>query len=145
MSLLNMMKAAVAGVAGAAALTLIHQGTRRLLPDAPRLDTLGVRALESLSGSREKEGSQELYDLALFGDLAGNGLYYGMAGLFGSRNSILTGTLLGAAAGIGSVVIPPRIGLGGDVTNRTPASQALAIGMYTTGGLVAGAVYQLLD
>jgi len=140
-----MMKAALAGVAGSVAVTLIHQATRRISPDAPRLDTLGMRGLASLAGTPERAGSQELYDLALFGDLAGNGIYFGMAGLFGSRNSILAGVLLGAAAGIGSVVIPPRIGLGRDATNRTPANQALAIGMYTTGGLVAGAVYDLLD
>src|SRR5947209_6611885 len=118
MSLLNMMKAAVAGVAGAAVLTVIHQTTRKVSGDAPRLDTLGMRGLARLSGTPDGELSQELYDLALIGDLAGNGIYFGMAGL-GGRNSILTGALLGAAAGLGSVIIPPRIGLGADATNRT--------------------------
>lgn len=144
MSLLNMMKAAIAGVAGATAFTLIHQVTRNVSPEAPRLDTLGMRGLASLSGSPTGEASQELYDLALLGDLAGNGIYFGLAGL-GGRQSVLTGALLGAAAGIGSVVLPPRIGLGADATNRTPANQALTVAMYTAGGAIAGAVYRLLD
>ena len=36
-------KALASGVAGACALTLLHEGVRRAVPDAPRMDVLGER------------------------------------------------------------------------------------------------------
>lgn len=54
------------------------------------------------------------------------------------------GTLLGLAAGIGSVVLPAQLGLENSATDRTLETQALAIGMYTAGGMAAGAAYRLM-
>ena len=53
--------------------------------------------------------------------------------------------LLGLAAGVGGVVLPEYLGLSSAPSARTKATQAMTIGWYTLGGVVAGLVYSLLD
>jgi hypothetical protein len=140
-SVTNQVKSVVAGVAGAVALTALHEVTRRLSPNAPRLDVLGTRSLSRFLGAEENE---DLRDLALAGDLAGNGAYYALVGLLGRSSPVAVGTLLGILAGIGSVAIPPQLGLGSSPSRREPTTQAMSVGLYAAGGAVAGAVYRAL-
>jgi hypothetical protein len=142
MGLLNQTKAAAAGVAGAIALTALHETGRRLTPEAPRLDVLGMRGLSRVF---DLDLSDELHDFTLAADLAANGIYYGLVGLFSPRHALTAGTLLGLAAGIGSIVIPPRLGLGWDATNRSTQTQIASIALYAAGGAVAGLVYSALN
>ena len=73
----------LSGLAGAAALTLIHESVRRLRPDAPRMDTLGRRAIASgmEAVGMEPPAEDRLQAAALVGDLASNTLYYALVGL----------------------------------------------------------------
>lgn len=133
------------GVAGACALTLIHETARRVVPDAPRLDVLGMRALaKSMRAADVELPNIELRDLALAGDLAANSLYYSLVGLGGRKSAWLCGALLGLGAGIGAVLLPEPLGLEGNETPRTTATKAMTIAWYLAGGLAAAATYRCL-
>lgn len=139
-------KAIAAGAAGAAATTLLHELTRRLTPDAPRVDLLGMQALARLlraTGTAPPAGDA-LYTLTLAGDLASNTAYFGVVGAGPRERAVALGAALGLVAGAGAVLLPPYLGLSGATTERTRATAALTVALYTAGGLVAGAVYRAL-
>lgn len=138
--------ALIGGAVGATALTLIHETARRALPDAPRMDTLGRRALArgmEAVGIEPPQG-QAMQTMALAGDLVSNTLFYALAGLGPAEEAIEHGGILGAVAGVGAIGLPPMMGLGTDASLRTPAQAAMTLGWYLAGGLVAGVVVSLL-
>ncbi len=120
---------ALAGVAGAVAVVLLHRALR------------GSRFRRSPHPQLPEPGT--LRDVRLAGGLISGGLYYGLTGVLGRDRALATGALLGVAAGVGSVMLPVRLGLRTGTENR-PETQALEVGTYATGGLVAGATYRLL-
>lgn len=129
------------GLAGACAVTLLHETVRRFVPEAPRMDVLGMRALSKLMRMADQEPPQdqeELHNWTLAGDIVSNSLYYSLAGT--GKNALWRGAILGAAAGAGAVLLPGPLGLGEEPSNRTPQTQAMAIGYYLLGGMVAAAV-----
>jgi hypothetical protein len=130
----------LSGLAGAAVVTLLHEMLKRSVPDAPRLDTLGMRGVSKLfmAAGQAPPSAPVLFGTALGGDLAANASYYSLVG--GSANPVLAGVTLGAVAGIGSVFLPEQMGLGRRPTRRTPQTSAMAVALYTAGGLAAGAV-----
>jgi hypothetical protein len=132
--------ALLAGAAGAAALTAVHQAARRYRTDAPRMDVLGMRALAR--GARavdiEPPRRRQLYRATLAGDLVANTLYY--AAVARSRSPVRAGLALGAAAGVGALVLPPPMGLGRPPHVESWANRAMTVAWYTIGGLVAGAI-----
>jgi hypothetical protein len=136
--------ALLSGLAGAMALTILHETVRRIRPDAPRTDTLGRRAtargLEA--AGLETPPEDQLQAVALGGDVVANTLYYSLA-CFG-RPSLTRGTALGAAAGLGALVLAPLMGLGSRPGSRTPQTAAMTVVWYTAGGLAAAAVHQAL-
>lgn len=140
------VEALAGGAAGAAVLTLIHETARRAVPDAPRMDVLGKRALAA--GARavgaEPPSGARLHAAALAGDLAANAAYYALVGLGGPGGAVARGGLLGLAAGLGAVLLPGPLGLGTAPSRRTPQTAAMTVAWYTLGGLVAGAVYRQL-
>lgn len=143
---MSLLRTLGSGLAGACALTLIHEGARRVLADAPRMDILGMRAM---ARSYNAVGAptptpDELFNRTLVGDIAGNALYYSAVGLGGRDGVYLRGAALGLAAGIGAVALPGPLGLGEDASARTPATQAMTIAWYTLGGLAAAATYACL-
>jgi hypothetical protein len=131
----------LSGLAGATVLTLIHETARRLHPDAPRMDTLGRRAIASgmEAAGLDPPDEDSLQAAALVGDLATNTLYYSFAG-----PSLAHGAAIGAVAGIGAVVLPPFMGLGHRPGARTPQTAAMTIAWYTLGGIVAAAAHKAL-
>jgi len=134
-----------AGLAGALALTLIHETARRLRPeDAPRMDVLGMRGLRKLLGKANAPQPNEdtLFNLTMAGDVLSNGLYYSLVG--SGRHAVRRGLLLGLAAGAGGVLLPGPLGLGEAPSRRTPQTQGMTLAWYTAGGLVAGAVARAL-
>ena len=137
----TVLQALETGVAGACTLTFIHETARRLLPNAPRLDTLGrraiVRAMEKMRLPSPSEGS--LQGLALTGDILFNSLYYSFVGVGSRKSALLRGSLLGLGAGLGAVFLPKYLGLGAKPTNRTPATKAMSVAWYVAGGLAAAA------
>jgi hypothetical protein len=140
----RLLSAVLAGAAGALALTLIQQILKNATRLAPRADSLGRQTITaaSLKAGRPLLRGRSLQQAALTGDLAGNTLFYGSVAFSSTRHAPLVGTLMGAAAGTGAVFLPEPLGLDPVATNRSTETRLMTIGMYTVGGLVAGATYR---
>jgi len=136
------MKALVAGFAGACALTILHEILKRNVPRAPRLDILGMRSIAKGMRMAGQQPPDHLHDTALAGDLFANTAYYSLVGAAGSEKAMLTGSLLGVGAGLGAVVLPKPMGLGVGPSDRTMGTQAMAVSLYLTGGMLAAAAYR---
>ncbi|WP_439880535.1 hypothetical protein ACSX1A_15415 [Pontibacter sp. MBLB2868] len=137
----DILKAMAGGVAGACVLTLVHETLRRVVPDAPRMDVLGMRSISKLmqeAGEEPPRDREELHNWSLAGDVVSNSLYYSLAGT--GKSAWWRGALLGAAAGAGAVLLPGPLGLGEEPSNKTTKTQAMTVGYYLLGGLVAAAV-----
>ncbi|WP_345222681.1 hypothetical protein [Hymenobacter koreensis] len=136
----NVIQALVSGFAGAIALTLVHQAARKLTPNAPRMDILGMRGLRKILDAADapQPDRQTLYNATMAGDLFSNGLYYSLVG--SGEDAWVRGAALGIAAGVGGVVLPGPLGLGDGPSNRTPQTQLMTVAWYTLGGLVAAGV-----
>jgi hypothetical protein len=137
---MELSKALVGGLAGAVALTIAHETLRRFVPEAPRMDVLGMRAISKTMkkvGTQPPEGSA-LRAWAMAADVVSNSLYYSLAGA--GKDAWLRGSILGAGAGAGAVLLPGPMGLGSDPSNRTNSTRAMTVGLYLLGGVVAAAV-----
>jgi hypothetical protein len=137
-----MKTALAAGALGAITTNGLHEIVRRAMPNAPRLDVLGMQALAKFvaRGGGSPPTGRTLYGLTLAGDLASNAAYYALVGLVPRTYAVRMGLLLGAASGIGAVCLPPSMGLDAKPTARTPATRIATIALYTAGGLTAGLV-----
>lgn len=144
------MKATTAlagGLAGAATITLLHESIKKVVPQAPRMDRLGM---EAISKGLKKAGKKVPNETALFtmtmaGDLISNALYYSTAAIGSEKNIWVRSSLLGLAAGLGAVLLPKPIGLNNRHSDRTIATQVMTVGLYVTGALVTTAVIKLLN
>src|SRR4051812_22056230 len=136
--------ALLSGLAGAAALTVLHETVRRVRSDAPRMDTLGRRAIAKglEAAGLETPPEDQLQAVALGGDVVANTLYYSLACL--GKPSLARGAVLGAAAGLGALFLAPLMGLGSRPGARTPQTAAMAVAWYTAGGLAASATHRAL-
>ena len=131
----------VSGAIGAGVLTLIHQGARRRLPRAPRMDVLGMRAVDRVTewmGARVLPRPQ-LQRAALAGDLIANSLYYSMVPGRTASNTWRRGLMLGAMAGVGALSLPERLGLGTPPDSDSRSNQFMTVAWYVLGGLAAAA------
>src|SRR6188474_1511894 len=70
------------GIAGAIALTLVHETARRVIPHAPRVDVIGTRALSRplRAMGYQPPHFNRLHNVALAGELVSNGAYYSLVG-----------------------------------------------------------------
>ncbi len=140
-------QAAVAGAAGAVTTNVLHEITRRLTPDAPRVDLLGMQALArglQFLGFEAPVGGT-LYRLTLAGDLVSNSAYFALVARGPQDMALPVGAALGVLAGIGAVVLPQRLGLSATPTERTTMTKALTVLLYTAGGIAAGLAFDALD
>ena len=140
---MSFAKALLSGFVGACTVTLIHETARRFVPDAPRMDILGMRAIsKSLRAVGEQPpAGRRLHTAALVGDILSNSLYYSLVGVGRGKNVRLLGAGLGTAAGVGGVVLPEPLGLGGDASGRSKSTQIMTVGWYLAGGLAAALAY----
>lgn len=142
----TLVQAISGGIAGACAVTALHESARRTVPEAPRMDILGMRAisrgLEAMGCEPPRE--ERLHEAALAGDLVSNSLYYSLIGLGKPEDAVRNGALLGLAAGLGGVLLPGPLGLGEAPSNRTRATQGMTIAWYLLGGVAAGLAYRYL-
>jgi hypothetical protein len=140
------MTALGSGLAGALALTAVHETARQQISTAPRMDMLGMQAVENGFRSVHAQPPQgtALYEIAMVGDIVSNALYYSMVAAGKPEGALLRGAMLGLTAGLGAVVLPKPLGLQPQL-NRTNATHAMTIGWYLLGGLAAGAAYQMLS
>ena len=139
------LKALTSGLVGACGLTLVDETARRFVKDAPRMDVLGMRALARTmnAAGQTPPSDDKLHGAALAGDIISNSLYYSLVGVGQERGALLRGALLGAGAGLGAVVLPPRLNLGSDASARTAQTQLMTVAWYTIGGLAAAAAFQM--
>ena len=138
--------AALSGLAGALALTTVHQIARAVSDDAPRMDIVGVRAIAiGLRASGANPGSADtLYPVALAGDIACNSAYYALVAAGRRPNVWMRGVLLGLGAGVGALVLPRRLGLGDPPRSHRVANQIMTVAWYLIGGLAAAATAECL-
>lgn len=132
--------AATAGAVGALTTTLLHEITRRLLSDAPRVDLLGMQALARglQAAGLPTPGGRPLYALTLAGDLVSNTAYFALVGVGSRGKAPLVGLALGVAGGVGAVYLPQYLGLNAQLTTRTGRTGLLTVALYTAGGLATG-------
>lgn len=137
----------IGGLAGAATVTLLHESIRRVVPEAPRMDRLGMQAISKglKKAGRKVPGEDELFTVAMVGDLVSNAIYYSAAGIGAEKNIWFRSAALGLAAGLGAVLLPEPLGLNSKYSNKTTATQLMTVGLYVTGALVTTAVIKLLN
>lgn len=134
------------GVAGAAAVTLIHESVKRIVPRAPRMDLLGMNAISKGLNAIgiNTPTDAKLFALALAGDLLSNSIYYSLAGIGAEKNLWLRSSVLGLAAGLGAVALPGPLGLEEKHSNKTTATKLMTVGLYVAGAIVTTAVIKML-
>ncbi len=139
------VRALAAGVTGAAVVTALNEAGRRLVPQSPRMDLIGGRAVAKTAGALglRRPEHKERYRISLAGDLLSNSAYYALAAA-GGRRSIPAGGAIGLAAGAGAAWLPKPLGLGRQPDARGALTPALTVTWYTLAGLAAGAVARLL-
>lgn len=142
----HVVESVVSGLAGATALTAVHQALKPRVAGAPRMDVYGRRVVaRTLRGvGVEPPAGERLQAAALTMDLASNTLYYAAIGFLAGRHAGRAGGALGVLAGLGAVLLPPVMGLGSKPGSRHKRTILMTIAYYTLGGLVAGAVYRML-
>ena len=131
----------ISGVAGAVALTAVHQAARAVTDAAPRMDIVGMRALArgiTASGGDAPRSSNRLYLATLAGDLISNSAYYSLA------TSYTRGAAMGLLAGLGALFLPERLGLGTPPKSELLANQVMTVAWYVVGGLAAAATADCL-
>lgn len=144
---MKILSAVSGGIAGAFALTLLHETVRRINANAPRMDLLGMQALaKSLkSVNTPVPNEDKLFKITMAGDILSNSFYYSVAGIGGKEGALLRGTLLGLAAGIGAVYLPKPLGLNPAPASRTLQTKIMTVALYLAGGLAAGAAGKLIE
>ena len=138
----SVLQALSSGLAGAVAVTLVHETARRFIPDAPRMDVLGMRAIARGMYKMDEQPpeGEELFRWSILGDLVSNTLYYSLVAT--GQQPWFKGVLMGSLAGVGGVLLPGPLGLGTEPSGRTPQTKAMTIAWYLLGGLVTAAVAQ---
>ena len=138
--------AALSGIAGALALTTVHQVARAMTDNAPRMDIVGIRAIASgLRAAGANPGrADSLYPVALAGDIACNSAYYALVATGRRPNVWARGVLLGIGAGIGALLLPRRLGLGDPPHSHRISNQIMTVAWYLIGGLAAAATAECL-
>jgi hypothetical protein len=143
---MNATTAIAGGLAGAASITLLHESLKRIVPEAPRMDRLGMQAISKglKKAGKKVPDSDTLFTAAMIGDLLSNAIYYSTAAIGKEENVWKRSAALGLAAGLGAVLLPKPLGLNEKHSNRTIATQLMTVGLYVTGAVVTTAVMQLL-
>ena len=135
------------GTAGAVVLTLLHEVARRRIPSAPRMDLMGMRAIRRMAPNlREPQmSSRDLHNLALAGDIVSNSLYYAAIPARSRRATWMRATALGAAAGLGALLVPEPIGLGPPPHSHLRSNQLMTVAWYLAGAFATAATASALD
>jgi hypothetical protein len=136
----------ISGLAGSLALTFLHETLRKHVDLAPRMDLMGEEGVAKiLSAAGVPVPSEpQLFNLTMGGDIVGNAGYYALVATI-PKHPLASGAVLGLAAGIGALTLPDKLGLNKEYSNATRTTQVLTMAIYFFGGIVAGAVYKVLD
>jgi hypothetical protein len=135
------------GLVGAVALTALHEGTRRVAAHPPRMDLLGRRAVKkSLDATgQDARPRAELHRWALLGDIVANTIYYASIGRGAGRGKWGRALVLGTAAGVGAMTLPPLLGLGRAPNSQYTSTHLMTLGLYLTGALASAAAASYMN
>lgn len=136
----------VSGLAGALVLTAVHEVARRQVPDAPRMDVLGMRVLRRYVPAlqHERPRSSRLHRLALAGDIVANAGYYAAVPGRTATQTWMRAAALGVAAGVGALALPRRLGVGDAPHAASRANQVMTVAWYVAGALASAATARAL-
>ena len=131
-----------AGLVGAASVTLLNHLAKRYLPQAPRIDILGLQLARVAFNKARLDPPMglpiKIVALTL-ATLVSNSLFYGLVGIGKPKTAWLRGGALGLAMGVGAVTLPSALGASDDTTARTPMMKARTIRMVRCGRFACGA------
>jgi hypothetical protein len=142
-----MIQALISGLAGAAALTLAHEFIRKRVPDAPRMDVLGMESVKTVLnalGMNQTSSNGNLFKSALVGDIISNTIYYSAVGSKAGLGAWIRGAGLGISAGLGIIGLSPKMGFTKASTCKNLNTCATTVGLYVLGGLAAAAMANLI-
>ncbi|KLT63956.1 hypothetical protein [Pedobacter sp. BMA] len=131
-----------AGLAGAVALNLLHEGLKKTGRDMPRIDLLGEEALNDILGTvgGHIKNEKQLYLATLAGDILSNTFYYSLIGAGGKKHIWLKAIFSGLSAGVGATELAKPLGLDETTVARSNKTKVLTIAYYLSGALVTAAV-----
>lgn len=132
----GLTRSLTSGVAGALALTMIHETGRRVLAHAPRMDEVAMRGLRRVLPGKQRDPVR-LHQLALTGDLLANAVYYSAIAAPTCKATWTRAAALGTAAGFCALLLPERLGLGVPPNAEHRANQIMTLGWYIAGALAA--------
>ena len=135
----RLTRSLTSGVAGALALTTIHETGRRLVTNAPRMDEVAMRGLRKVLPGKQRDPVR-LHKLALAGDLVSNAVYYSVIAAPTRKATWMRAGALGTAAGLCALLLPERIGLGAPPNSDRRANQFMTVAWYLAGALAAAFV-----
>jgi len=135
------------GIAGTITVASLHEGLKRITPDAPRMDLLDIELIRKglQLAHQEIPETRELERWAVGGELICDTAYYSLVAIGRKKEVWTRGALLGLFAGITAVILPGPLGLSKEPSNKTTATQLMTIGLYLAGGIVAAAITKLVD
>jgi hypothetical protein len=142
-----MIRALISGLAGATALTVAHEVLRKQIPDAPRMDVLGMEVMQkalNAFGINTAQANGNLFKSALAGDIISNTLYYSGVGGRRGMGAWIRGGMLGLSAGLGIIGLSPKLGFSKSSSCKNMSTCAATVGLYVLGGLAAAAVANII-
>ncbi len=141
-------KSLLSGLVGAAVVTTLNEGVRRITRHAPQLQELGMDAATQTLKAVDAPvpGRSKLFWSTMAADLISNALYYSVISFAGKKSTAkwALGTGLGLAAGLGAVLLPEPLHLDASTTGKTAKTRAMTIGWYLAGALVTTTLVSLL-
>ena len=134
----------LAGLGGALVLNLVHEFARHGVRDAPHVQEIAEQGIDKIvdkAGLPKPEGNTR-YGIALAGDIVANTVYYAQVGY--GKNGWTRGIALGLIGGIGTVLLPEKLGFDDRPVSKTTTTKILTIVWYTLGGITAAALNHAL-
>jgi hypothetical protein len=143
---MNFLKSLIAGVAGAAALNILHETMRKLDPEAPRIDLLGKEVVRKSAEAMDIEPptGERIFGITLAGDVLTNASYFAAIGMGSKKFMLLRAIGAGISAGIAAVKAPKPMGLNEQHVANSDKRQMMTVGYYIFGALVTAGVLALM-
>lgn len=140
------------GVVGATTLSLLQEALHKIDPKTPQPFFHKSGIIKKLKKSSGKPQRRTKLFITLAGELLANAGYFGLAGLGKKKNAVLTGGLLGAAAGLGVAFLTdkenennPEGANGRSHQDADMQQKIMTVALFTAGGVVAGIAMKRLN
>ncbi|MET3535956.1 hypothetical protein [Chryseobacterium limigenitum] len=132
-----MYKKILAGLGGAIALNLVHEIIRKNFDNVPEVNKVGEEALNKTLETIDLKitDQDQLYGVTLAGDVLSNGIYYATTATSGFNIAS------GLAAGLGTVMLPQKMGLDDSPVAETNQKKIMTVGYYLFGAIVTKLIY----